>query len=111
MRGEMGSPLRSKPLGWIFALVVLVPGVLLAVIAVRSIDREEAYIEKQLQGTLLAEVVYLASLVETELARIEKDLADSAPFDPLADPQASLRRWRQASRGCSNSFTRRRITS
>ncbi|UCF99749.1 MAG: HAMP domain-containing histidine kinase [Spirochaetaceae bacterium] len=87
----------SKRLGWIFALVVLVPGILLSVIAVRSIDREEAYIEKQLEGTLLAEVVYLASLVETELGRIESELTDSAPVDPLADPGSVLVGWRDAS--------------
>jgi hypothetical protein len=50
MRGEMRYPARAKHLGWIFGLVVLVPGVLLAVIAVRSINREEAYIEKQLES-------------------------------------------------------------
>jgi signal transduction histidine kinase len=97
MRGKIGTPARSKRLGWIFGLVVLVPGILLAVIAVRSINREEAYIEKQLEGTLLAEVVYLVSLVETELGRIERDLADSAPLDPLSDPEKSLRQWRETS--------------
>ena len=93
----MGYPVRGKRLGWIFGLAVLVPGILLAVIAVRSINREEAYIEKQLEGTLLAEVVYLVALVETELGRIESDLAGSAPLDPTADPRDSLSRWREAS--------------
>ena len=102
--GEMRSPARSKRLGWIFGLVVLVPGVLLAVIAVRSIDREEAYIEKQLEGTLLAEVVYLVSLVETELGRIETELADSAPPDPLSDPESSLSQWRAASALVGSTF-------
>ena len=55
-------------------------------IAVRSINREEAYIEKQLEAILLAEVTYLVSLVQTELGRIESELADTAPMDPLADP-------------------------
>ena len=104
MRGSMGYPARSKRLGWIFGLVVLVPGILLAVIAVRSINREEAYIEKQLEGTLLAEVVYLVSLVETELGRIEKELAASAPLDPLADPEKSLPQWRDASPLVTSSF-------
>jgi signal transduction histidine kinase len=100
----MRSPARSKRLGWIFGLVVLVPGILLTVIAVRSIDREEAYIEKQLEGTLLAEVVYLVSLVETELDRIETDLADSAPPDPLSDPETSLSQWREASALVGSTF-------
>jgi len=100
----MRSPAGSKRLGWIFGLVVLVPGVLLAVIAVRSIDREEAYIEKQLEGTLLAEVVYLVSVVETELGRIETEAADSAPLDPLSDPETSLSQWRVASALVGSTF-------
>jgi signal transduction histidine kinase len=79
----------------------------LAVIAVRSITREEAYIEKQLQGTLLAEVTYLVTLVETELGRIESELADSAPSDPLAlqtDPQSALSDWGEVSTLVASSF-------
>ncbi len=92
----MRYPARAKHLGWIFGLVVLVPGVLLAVIAVRSINREEAYIEKQLEGTLLAEVTYLVSLVETELGRIESELADSAPLEPSVAVESALKGWRDA---------------
>ncbi|MEE8590189.1 MAG: HAMP domain-containing sensor histidine kinase [Spirochaetia bacterium] len=92
----MRYPARAKHLGWIFGLVVLVPGVLLAVIALRSINREEAYIEKQLEGTLLAEVTYLVSLVETELGRIESELADSAPLEPSVAVESALKGWRDA---------------
>ncbi len=87
------SPL-IRHLGWIFILAVVVPGILLAVIAVRSIKREEAYIEKQLQGTLLAEVTYLVSLVETELSRIKRELTGSAPDSASGDPQSLLEDWR-----------------
>ena len=100
----MRYPVRARRLGWFFAAVVLVPGILLAVIAVRSINREEAYIEKQLEGTLLAEVVYLVSLVETELDRIEKNLADSAPHAPLSDPGTSLSQWREATALVGSTF-------
>ena len=93
----MRVPIPGKRLGWLFALVVLVPGILLAAIAVRSINREEAYIEKQLEATLLAEVTYLVSLVQTELGRIESELADSAPIDPLADPHQAFSGWRGTS--------------
>jgi signal transduction histidine kinase len=100
----MRYPGRAKHLGWIFGLVVLVPGILLAVIAVRSINREEAYIEKQLEGTLLAEVTYLASLVETELGRIESELAGSAPFEPPVAIESALKGWREASNLVSSPF-------
>ncbi len=104
MRGEMRYPGRAKHLGWIFGLVVLVPGILLAVIAVRSINREEAYIEKQLEGTLLAEVTYLVSLVETELGRIESELADSAPLEPPDTEESALEAWQDASPLVSSPF-------
>ena len=97
MKSVMRVPVPGKRLGWLFALAVLVPGIALAVIAVRSINREEAYIEKQLEATLLAEVTYLVSLVQTELGRIESELADSAPMDPLADPGQAFAGWRDAS--------------
>lgn len=97
MNSEMRVPVPGKRLSWLFALAVLVPGIVLAVIAVRSINREEAYIEKQLEATLLAEVTYLVSLVQTELGRIESELADSAPMDPLADPGQAFAGWRDAS--------------
>ena len=100
----MRYPGRAKHLGWIFGLVVLVPGILLAVIAVRSINREEAYIEKQLEGTLLAEVTYLVSLVETELGRIESELADSAPLEPPDTEESALKAWRDASPLVSSPF-------
>lgn len=100
----MRYPGRATHLGWIFGMVVLVPGVLLAVIAVRSINREEAYIEKQLEGTLLAEVTYLVSLVETELGRIESELADSAPFVPPDKVESALKEWRHAAPLLSSPF-------
>jgi len=100
----MRYPGRAKHLGWIFGLVVLVPGILLAVIAVRSINREEAYIEKQLEGTLLAEVTYLVSLVETELGRIESELADSAPLEPPDTEESALEAWQDASPLVSSPF-------
>ena len=100
----MRYPARAKHLGWIFGLVVLVPGVLLAVIAVRSINREEAYLEKQLEGTLLAEVTYLVSLVETELGRIESELADSAPLEPSVTMESVLKGWRDVSPLVSSPF-------
>jgi signal transduction histidine kinase len=100
----MRYPGRAKHLGWIFGLVVLVPGVLLAVIAVRSINREEAYIEKQLEGTLLAEVTYLVSLVEMELGRIESELADSALLEPPDTEESALKAWRDASLLVSSPF-------
>ena len=97
MNSVMRVTVPGKRLGWLFALAVLVPGIALALIAVRSIYREEAYIEKQLEATLLAEVTHLVSLVQTELGRIETELADSAPLQPLVDPQQVFAGWRGAS--------------
>ncbi len=66
-------------LGLLFVLVVMVPCVFLALLAARAINREEAYIEKRLEGTLLAEVTHVATLVDAELKKILEELLASAP--------------------------------
>jgi len=60
-------------------------------------NREEDYIEKQLEGTLPAEVTYLVSLVETEFGRIESELAGSPPPEPPVTMESVLKGWRDVS--------------
>jgi len=72
----------SRRLGWLFALAVIVPSSLLAALAVRSVRREEAFLEKRLAGVRGAEVLGLASRVEEELRRVEEELVRSAPAAP-----------------------------
>jgi signal transduction histidine kinase len=82
-------------LGIFFIGAVVIPSVILALIAVRAINREEAYIEKSLQGTLLAEVTHAVSLVAGELEKVREELGRTAPAG--AGEPAAWADWKQAS--------------
>jgi len=77
----------NQRLGWLFALAVILPSALLAVLAVRAIRREEAYIEKRLAAGLSAEVLQLAASATGELRRMEEELSR---FAPAGRPEARL---------------------
>ena len=62
--------MKSRSLGIIFIAAVILPSILLAVLSIRSAGREEAYVEKQLATTLLAEVIQTAGLANTETSRL-----------------------------------------
>ena len=76
---------RAVRLGILFVLAVIIPGVVLAAIALRSMSREEAYVEKSLEGTLRAEAGHLASRVRAELDSVVGELRDSAPSEASPD--------------------------
>lgn len=87
----------TRYLAVFFVIVVIIPAVILGLLAVRSISHEEAYIEKQIEGTLAAEVAHAASLVNTELARIQAELAQTIPAHRGKDPSDSLDKWKNRS--------------
>jgi len=60
----------------IFALAIIIPGVVLGILALRAIEREEAYIEKNFKLTLSSEVNNTVSLVNAELRAVQDELAD-----------------------------------
>ncbi|MDP2922142.1 MAG: HAMP domain-containing sensor histidine kinase [Candidatus Omnitrophota bacterium] len=68
------SSVKPHFLGIFFILAVILPSIILSLIAVRSINREEAYVEKQLERSLLAEVVHVSSLANAQLKDIQKEL-------------------------------------
>ncbi|MCX6566037.1 MAG: HAMP domain-containing sensor histidine kinase [Candidatus Aminicenantes bacterium] len=88
---------RSKPLRLMFFAAVVLPCVVLAVLAVRSIDREEAFLEKRLQGTLDAELTHAVSLMQDELQRFREELASTAPAETGSDPRPALAAWKNGS--------------
>jgi signal transduction histidine kinase len=66
---------RINPkIGILFILSVLVPSFILGFMAMRAIDMQEAYIEKQLEGTLTAEILHHVTLINNELKEIEEEL-------------------------------------
>jgi hypothetical protein len=91
------STLRlSNHLRPLFLLAVLAPCAVLAVLSVRSIAREEAFLEKRLQGALDAEVSHAVSLIREDLDRMREDLAAGAPRDTGTDPRAAFAAWKAA---------------
>ena len=92
----MKAPRLSNHLRLLFILAVLAPCAVLAFLAVRSIDREEAFLEKRLQGALDAEVGHAVSLIREDLGRVRDDLTAAAPSDVAADPRAALAAWKKA---------------
>lgn len=72
----------AKHIRLLFFLAVLVPGVLLSVVAVRSINREEAFLEKRFQESLDAELLHVVSMMRDEIGRIRAELEDTAPAIP-----------------------------
>ncbi len=81
----------------LFILAVIVPALALGIIAIRSVNREEAYIEMRLQRTLDAELVHTVSLLNGELDRIRDELAASAPSGENSTPQAAFSEWKSRS--------------
>ncbi len=74
---------------FLYVTVILVPGAVLGGLALRALDREEAYVEKTLQTTLLTEVTHTADTVRNELADVQDELRETLAFHPSARPYAS----------------------
>jgi hypothetical protein len=81
----------------LFVLAVVIPCLVLGVIAIRSINREKAFIELRLQRTLDAELVHMISLVNADLDRIREELASSLTGQESVSPRSSLPAWKARS--------------
>ena len=81
----------------LFVLAVVIPCLILGVIAIRSINREKAFIELRLQRTLDAELVHMVSLVNSDLDRIREELASSLTGDESASREDALSAWKTRS--------------
>ncbi len=84
-------------LGIVFIGVVIVPAVVLSLLAIRALSREEVYIEKQMEGTLMAEVAHVSAVVNTEMTRIQDELSSTIVLPGDGDPSASLNEWKRKS--------------
>jgi signal transduction histidine kinase len=92
-----GSPqVKTRSLGIIFVTVVIVPSILLAVLSIRAAGREEAFAEKQLTTTLLAEVTQTAGLAGAEVGRIVDELRAGIDVPESGDYALILPRWQRA---------------
>lgn len=87
----------ASHLGLLFVLAVVVPGLVLGIIAIRSINREQAFMEARLQRTMDTELVTLVSLLNADLDRLRGELAASLAGDEFSSPQTALPRWKSRS--------------
>jgi signal transduction histidine kinase len=87
----------KKHLRLLFFAAVLVPCAVLAVLSVRSVGREEAFLERRLQGALDVEVTGAVSAMQDEIRRIGEELSTTAPADAGTDPRAVLAAWKTRS--------------
>jgi hypothetical protein len=93
----MSKRRSASHLRLLFVLAVVIPCLILGVIAIRSINREKAFIELRLQRTLDAELVHMVSLVNSDLDRIREELASSLTGDESASPRDALAAWKTRS--------------
>ena len=81
----------------LFVLAVVIPCLALGVIAIRSINREKAFIEMRLQRTIDAELVHMVSLLNADLERINEELVSSLTGKEFSSPQTALAGWKARS--------------
>ena len=93
----MNRKRSASHLRLLFVLAVVIPCLILGVIAIRSINREKAFIELRLERTLDAELVHMVSLVNADLDRIKEELASSLNGDESASPRDALAAWKTRS--------------
>jgi signal transduction histidine kinase len=97
MKSAMRKKHRQSRLRLLFILVVFIPCLILGVIAIRSVNREKAFIEMRLQRTIDVELVHMVSVLNAELDQIRNELAASAPLDAASSPPSAFAEWRSQS--------------
>ncbi len=80
-----------------FAAAVLLPGIILGIIAASALRHEESYLEGRLEDTLRVEVDGCVESIQTQIAAIGKNLAESLRFDDGENYRDILRAWPQKS--------------
>ncbi|MCK5288065.1 MAG: HAMP domain-containing histidine kinase [Candidatus Omnitrophica bacterium] len=83
-------------LGIFFIIAVIIPSVILSVIAVRSVNHEEVFIEKRLEDALLVEVNHVAVLIKQAVEDIEKEL-NRTLYVIGSDYEKSFSQWKTKS--------------
>ena len=85
----------SSHLRPLFIGAVVLPAALLAFLAIRAINREEAFIGVQYGRAFSAELVHTVDLLTDELNRIREELDRTVPPAAADDPRAAFKRWKQ----------------
>ncbi len=93
---KMKKPKLSSHLRPLFIGAVILPAALLAFLAIRAINREEAFIGAQYSRAFSDELVHTVDLLTGELDRVREELERTAPAPGAGDPGASFAAWKQA---------------
>ncbi|OQX79440.1 MAG: hypothetical protein B6D56_07080 [Candidatus Omnitrophica bacterium 4484_70.1] len=88
---------KSPHLGIFFIIAVIIPSIILSLIAVRAINHEEAYIEKRLEGTLMAEVIQVVSLVNMVLKDMQEELTNTLQIPTDNNFAQTFAKWKEKS--------------
>lgn len=88
---------RPSHLRLLFIGAVIVPCLVLGIIAIRSVNREEAFVAMRLERTIDAELVYTVSRMNAELDLIQEELASSIPSDAVLAPETAFNAWKASS--------------
>ena len=82
-------------LGVWFTLAVILPSLLLGFLAIRTVAREEAFLEKRLEDSLQAEINHTVVLLKTELSQIQNELSRTLTALPTKDDfRSRAAQWR-----------------
>lgn len=92
----MKKPRLSSHLRLLFIVAVVIPAALLAFLAVRAINREEAFIERQYERTFSAELVHVVGLMTDELDRVREELDRTAPSVAADNARLPFAQWKEA---------------
>jgi len=93
----MQRDMFKSRLGLYFIAAVVFPSIILSALAMRSINREKAFIEKSLENTLLAETNHVVSLIQSELSKAESELNQTVPIEYNQTWQHMATQWKKNS--------------
>ncbi|MDR1515678.1 MAG: HAMP domain-containing histidine kinase [Synergistaceae bacterium] len=79
----------SFPLVWVFVAAVVIPGIALCILALRSADRESLYAQRRFESALAAEVGLAAERADEVMRGISQELGEIARYADIGD-------WRSA---------------
>ncbi len=81
----------------VFAAAVLIPGIVLGIIASRTLRYEETYLERRLEDTLRVEVDQTVDLIRKEVVTLADQLAEGLPPLGREGHAAVFRIWKENS--------------
>ena len=80
-----------------FAAVVIIPGIVLGIISIRTLRHEESYLENRMEDTLRVEVDQTVELIRNEIASLGEQLARVLGSTDGKGDDANFKAWKEGS--------------